>query len=81
MIQVRYISILKRLQVVKIGYIPKPDQISRILLKNKNSFFIQIHRIYTCQIGLVLYNSYKISTYLSYIISRLFDTYIVYVPV
>jgi len=42
-IQVRYKSLLKPLQMAKIGYIPKLDQISRKLLNikyiKKNSFY------------------------------------------
>jgi len=68
MIQVRYKSLLKRLQVVKIGCVLKLNQISRKLLnikykKYKKTVFIQAHRLCTCQIGVILYNSYKIGTY------------------
>jgi len=55
-------SLLKRSQVVKIGHIPKLDQISCMLL-NIKTVFIQAHRLCTYKIGVILYNSYKMSTY------------------
>jgi len=43
MIKVRYKPLLKRLQVDKIGYVPKLNQITHQLLHIKNSF-LQAHR-------------------------------------
>jgi len=39
MIQVRYKPLLKRLQVDKIGYVPKLNQITRKLLNIKTVFY------------------------------------------
>ena len=48
-------TILKRLQMFKIGYRRKMDQILRKLLNIKNRSFIRAHGLCTCQVGVILY--------------------------